>query len=154
MQARGLRAKRLAPRVKREALVFLEQLKVRNAELSIALVGDAAIRRLNREWRDKDKATDVLSFPGGELPKGVPGPRPLGDVIISVDTAVRRAKSHGVTVAEEVALYLAHGILHLLGHDHELGEREAKAMARLEAKLLAAVGLADRPGLIRRTHEA
>ncbi len=153
VQARGEKGKRLAPGLKRQATAFLEVLRVRDAELSIAVVGDGAIRRLNREWRGKDKATDVLSFPAGELPPGVPGQRPLGDVILSVDTAQRAAKRHGVTVREELALYLAHGLLHLLGHDHERGEREARKMARLEGKLLEAVGLGGRPGLIRRTHE-
>lgn len=153
VQARGQRGQRLMAKVRRDAQKYLETLKVSDVELSVALVGDAAIRRLNREWREKDKATDVLSFPAGDLPKGVPGPRPLGDVVISLDTATRMAKRHGVTMRDEVALYLAHGLLHLLGHDHELGEAQARKMARLEAKLLASVGLGEKPGLIRRTLE-
>lgn len=122
------------------ALTFLEQLELKDCELSISLVGDRAIRRLNRTWRQKDKPTDVLSFPAGELPKGTPGPRQLGDVVISLDTAKRQAKEYSRTFDQEVARYLAHGVLHLLGHDHET-VRDARKMAALEEKLLGVSGM-------------
>lgn len=122
------------------ARTFLERLELKNCELSISLVGDRAIRRLNRTWRKKDKATDVLSFPAGELPKGTPGPRQLGDVVISLDTAKRQAKEYRRTLEQEVARYLAHGLLHLLGHDHET-VRDARKMAAQEEKLLGASGM-------------
>ncbi len=138
------RAARLAKRVAEDAQHFLDALKVKNKELSVALVSDAAIRKLNRTWRGKNMATDVLSFPAGAQPRGVPGPKPLGDVIISVDTALRVSKRLRVPLGDEVILYLAHGLLHLLGHDHEEGPSAAKKMARLEAKLLGGVGLIAR----------
>ncbi len=122
------------------ARTFLEQLELKDCELSISLVGDRAIRRLNRTWRQKDKPTDVLSFPAGELPKGTPGPRQLGDVVISLDTAKRQAKEYSRTFDQEVARYLAHGVLHLLGHDHET-VRDARKMAALEEKLLGVSGM-------------
>jgi probable rRNA maturation factor len=141
--------KKLERRVLADARRFLTALDVHGAELSVALMGDAAIRRLNKTWRQKDKATDVLSFPAGELPRGVPGPRPLGDVIISLDTAARVAKEDGRPIEDEVSRYLAHGILHLLGYDHERSAREARKMAALEEKLLGGEGLIPRSGRAR-----
>ncbi|QQR42164.1 MULTISPECIES: rRNA maturation RNase YbeY [Myxococcus] len=122
------------------ARAYLVQLELSGVELSLSLVDDRAIRRLNRTWRQKDKATDVLSFPAGDLPKGTPGPRPLGDVVISLDTAKRQAKEYGRTLEAEMARYLAHGLLHLLGHDHER-PRDAKRMAALEEQLLGERGM-------------
>ena len=122
------------------AHAFLERMGLADRELSIALVGDRAIRRLNRTWRRQDKATDVLSFPAGESPGGVPGPVLLGDVVLSLDTAARAAREEGREVGEELARYLAHGLLHLLGYDHHRA-RDARRMARAEAKLLGAAGM-------------
>lgn len=120
---------------------FLVDLKLTNVELSLALVRDPAIRKLNREWRGKDKATDVLSFPAGDSP--APGLRPLGDVIISMDTARRAAKAFGTTLSQELARYLAHGLLHLLGHDHDV-PADARKMERLERRLLGHAGMLAR----------
>jgi probable rRNA maturation factor len=119
---------------------FMERLELQGCELSLSLVGDRAIRRLNRTWRKKDKSTDVLSFPAGELPRGTPGPRQLGDVVISLDTAKRQAKEYGRPLGTEVARYLVHGLLHLLGHDHERTQ-DARKMAALEEKLLGESGM-------------
>lgn len=143
------RARAFRARVERRARAFLERLDIRGAELSVSLVGDAAIRRLNRAWRHEDRATDVLSFPAGEAPEGAPGPRPLGDVVISVDTARRAAREGGRTVQDELDRYLAHGILHLLGYDHEKSAREARRMLALEESLL---GDGEVPPLTRLSH--
>lgn len=142
-------ARRHAKRLATLGATFLDRLELTDAELSLSLVTDRAIRRLNRTWRKKDKPTDVLSFPVGELPKGVPGPRPLGDVVISLDTAKREAKARGHTLEKELALYLAHGVLHLLGHDHERSAAAARKMAKLEEHLLGGAGmLAGSPELL------
>jgi probable rRNA maturation factor len=130
----------LARSLASQGRAFLERLNLHGCELSLSLVGDRAIRRLNRTWRKKDKATDVLSFPAGELPRGTPGPRQLGDVVISLDTAKRQAKEYGRTLEAEALRYLAHGLLHLLGHDHERPQ-EARKMAALEEKLLGESGM-------------
>ncbi|ATB32516.1 rRNA maturation RNase YbeY [Melittangium boletus] len=132
--------KRFARQVTDLAESFLEKLDLTGCELSISLVGDHAIRRLNRTWRKKDKATDVLSFPAGDAPKGTPGPRQLGDVVISLDTAKLQAREYERTLESEVARYLAHGLLHLLGHDHER-PKDAQKMARAEERLLGASGM-------------
>jgi probable rRNA maturation factor len=117
---------------------FLRLLALERVELSLSLVGDARIRALNRQWRRKDKATDVLSFPAGDNPPI--GMRPLGDVVISLDTARRAAREHEVALNDELDRYLAHGLLHLLGHDHH-GPAEARRMARAEQHLLGKVGM-------------
>ena len=106
-----------------------------DASLSIALVGDRAIRRLNRLHRGKDRATDVLSFAGS------PGPEPLlGDVVISLDRAAHQAAGYGATLDAEVLRLLIHGIAHLLGYAHQTRQERAR-MVRVERKLARAVGL-------------
>jgi len=121
-QARALRAR---------ASRFLAELGCPRAELSLLIVGDAGMRRLNRRWRHRDRPTDVLSFPLSE-----PNDGPLlGDVVLSLDTAERRASAAGRRVGDELARYLAHGILHLLGYDH-LRKKDARRMARAEARLV------------------
>ena len=129
--------------LKRSAGRFLATLGLQGVELSISLVTDRAIQRLNRTWRKKDKPTDVLSFPAGETPGGS-GPRPLGDVVISLDTAVRQARERGLPLAAELERYLAHGLLHLLGHDHHR-RAESRRMATMERKLLGGDGMLSPP---------
>lgn len=94
---------------------------------TIAFVSDKAIRQLNRQFRNVDKATDVLSFPADDSDK-----LNLGDIAISVDTALRQAKENGLTFDEEVAQLILHGLLHLCGFDHETDNGE---MNRLELRL-------------------
>ena len=98
---------------------------------TIAFVSDKAIRRLNREFRGVDKATDVLSFPADETDN-------LGDIAISVDTAARQAKENGLAFDEEVAQLILHGLLHLSGYDHETDNGE---MNRLELKIRRRLGI-------------
>jgi len=107
---------------------LLEALDERGSSISLTLVDDETIRELNREHRGKDKPTDVLSFPlfdGEEDPQsGVE--RMLGDVVISIDTARRQAQAYDATLERELQRLLIHGVLHVLGHDHEEpGERAA-----------------------------
>lgn len=96
--------------------------------VGIRLAGDRTLRRLNRDFRGKDKSTDVLSFPGEETPEG----RHLGDIVVSIPTAARQAAERGATLLEEVKLLLLHGVLHCLGHDHETDRGE---MEKLETRL-------------------
>lgn len=107
-------------------------------ELSIAVTDDETVRALNRRYRREDAPTDVLSFsldePAG-FPAAAPGPRPLGEVVISYPTARRQAEAAGHAVDEELAHLLAHGILHLLGYDHERPAEARKMRAREEALL-------------------
>ena len=114
----------------------LEVLGLNRAELSIVLVSDAQIRRLNKLYRNKDKPTDVLSFPIGEKVKGW---LILGDIVISVDTAKRQAQELGYSLEEELKRLLVHGLVHLLGYDHELGGEEEKKFFELEAFVLKGI---------------
>src|SRR5437016_14485335 len=119
-------------KLRKVALKVLELVEKGQAELSIALVGNAEIRKLNAKFRKKDYPTDVLSFPAGdELPTGV---RLLGDVVISVEKAREQAKQRGRALNEEMVTLLIHGVVHLLGYDNERSAKDARIMARMERK--------------------
>lgn len=121
---------------------------LKKAELSILLTDDSHIQMLNRDWRGKNKPTDVLSFPQIEdrelralskVAKLRPTRIPewwLGDVVISVERAHKQAQERGHALKDELEILLAHGILHLLGFDHEKSKAEAARMRRLETQLL------------------
>lgn len=111
-----------------------------DASLSLALVNDAAIRALNREYRGKDTATDVLSFPLDDSPAVQRGEVLLGDVVISVDTARRQAADYDAPLQRELYRLLIHGILHLFGHDH-VRAAERRVMEREERRLAGAIGM-------------
>ncbi len=98
------------------------------SDLTVRLVGEEAMRRLNRDFRDKDRPTDVLSFPGEETPDG----DPLGDVVIALGVAGRQAEAAGHSLETELQVLILHGALHCLGYDHEADDGE---MERLEARL-------------------
>ena len=143
----SIRSRTRAPELNRSRLRSLAKRLLRaerrpdGQEVSLLLCDDAAIRALNRDYRDHDQPTDVLSFAqeeGDALPLGLAEdalPHPLGDVIISVETARRQARSHGWTLQEEVEALLVHGMLHLLGYDHPTPEDQAIMRAREDALL-------------------
>lgn len=108
------------------------------AVLSLDIIGDVRMRRLNRLFRQRDKTTDVLAFATREGP-GPPSAL-LGDVVISFPQALRQSRRHQRGVDYELAVLLIHGILHLCGYDHERSEREARRMTRRERAVLRAVG--------------
>lgn len=115
-------------------------------EIALLLAGDADIRDLNRDWRDKDAATNVLSFAtwwDDECPPPPPGaPLILGDIAVARETVLAEAAEGGLPPAHHFAHLLLHGVLHLLGYDHQEAE-EAHAMETLETRLLAGLGIAD-----------
>jgi probable rRNA maturation factor len=122
-----------AHQLKKIALKILHLLDQNQAELSVVLVDNAEIRKLNAKFRAKDYPTDVLSFPADdELPTGV---RLLGDVVISVEKAKRQAKERRRSLNQEMAFLLIHGIVHLLGYDHERSVKEARIMESLEKRI-------------------
>jgi len=126
-----------AAKIKRTAERILVLLDQKGTELSLALVGNDEIRELNRKYRNKLAPTDVLSFPADES-AGLRA-RLLGDVIISVEQAEIQAKQARRTLEAEVEWLLIHGILHLLGYDHERSAKEAKIMRALEKKITRAL---------------
>jgi probable rRNA maturation factor len=108
-------------------------------ELAVVLTDDAEMRELNREWRGKDAATNVLSFPTGEV---VGEPVLLGDVVIAYETAQRGTNESGISLSDHVSHLVVHGVLHLLGLDHTEDET-AERMEDLERRALASLGIAD-----------
>jgi rRNA maturation RNase YbeY len=132
---RGRRVPDLARRLGRDARRLLAALRLSDAELSLLLVSDREMHRLNQAWRGKDRPTDVLAFAQAEGPGGAPEGL-LGDVVISVDTARRQAGERGHSLAGGATRLLVHGLLHLLGYDHERSAAEARRMARKERRLL------------------
>ncbi|NPA57846.1 MAG: rRNA maturation RNase YbeY [Aquificae bacterium] len=120
--------------VKEVADKILKEMHINDGELSITLTDDETIRQLNKEWRKKDRPTDVLSFPIDEKPPAYRY-RILGDVVISLPYAKRQAEEIGIPYRDEVVRLLTHGILHLLGYDHEGCPAEAEKMFRLQDRI-------------------
>ena len=114
--------------------------RIRRADLGIRLVDAKVGRSLNRHYRGKDYATNVLSFPA-ELPEGVTLPL-LGDLVICAPVVAREAREQGKDLSAHYAHLTIHGVLHLLGLDHE-DQREAEAMEQIEREILAGLGFAD-----------
>ena len=115
---------------------------------SILFTSDDEVHTLNREWRQRDKPTNVLSFPmlePDDLPRLAPDGPPvlLGDVALAYETCAREAADKAIPLEHHAAHLIVHGLLHLAGHDHELGEADAEAMEALEVKALALIGVAD-----------
>ncbi len=109
-------------------------------EVSVTICNDEYIHKLNKEYREKDKSTDVLSFPILEFdtPEVM---TLLGDIIISVDTASRQAEEYGNTLERELCFLSVHSSLHLLGYDHEISEEEEKYMISKQKEILSKAGL-------------
>ena len=124
----------ILPRIQVLAQKILAASGVPAAELSLDLVGDRRIRRLNRQYRGRDYPTDVLAFPMRKV--AGPASSLLGDVVISLHTAARQAEASGHSLDHEVVTLLIHGTLHLCGYEHERGAREAYRMRRKELAIL------------------
>jgi probable rRNA maturation factor len=107
--------------------------KAGSVELSVVLSDDAFVRQLNHKYRGKDKPTNVLSFPSGDASS-------LGDVILAFETVAQEAVAQQKTFRDHATHLIVHGVLHLLGHDHE-DEREAQAMEQYEIKILKKLGV-------------
>lgn len=132
---RGRRTPDLARRLGRSARRLLVALRRADDELSLVLVSDRVMHELNRSWRGADRPTDVLAFAQAEGAGGAPDGL-LGDVVISIDTARRQAAALGHSLVAESERLLVHGLLHLLGYDHERSTAEARRMRRRERALL------------------
>ena len=121
-----------------------------NSRLSVSLLftSDAEIHALNRDWRQRDKPTNVLSFPmleRAELLALAPDgpPEMLGDVALAYETCAKEADEKGIPLESHASHLIIHGLLHLAGHDHEISADDATAMEALETKALALIGIAD-----------
>jgi len=119
---------------------LLRRLDLEGSELSLVVCDDAFIRPLNRDYRGKDAPTDVLSFAMQEGEAVREDDPVLGDLVISAETAARQAEEQGHGLDAELRVLLVHGLLHLLGYDHEVDEDEAEQMRAAEATLLTELG--------------
>ena len=129
----GNRSKVAVRGLKQKAARILKILNQNRAELSLALVGNREIQELNARFCNKNRPTDVLSFPlGTSLPTGR---ILLGDVVISVEQAKRQARERRRKLEAEIETLLIHGILHLLGYDHERSAKEERRMRRMEKRI-------------------
>lgn len=111
------------------------------AEVSLLFCDDPAIRMLNKTWRNKDVPTNVLSFPVPTRKGKAPSPM-LGDIVIAFETTAAEAARDGKSLRDHTAHLIAHGFLHLMGHDHEI-EAEAEAMEAAERRILHGLGISD-----------
>ena len=118
---------------------ILMVLECGDREISVLLTDDRKMRKLNKRYRDKNLTTDVLSFPQNEGGEEGLNPHLLGDVVISTTTAKRQSTEHGLSLEEEIVLLLIHGILHLLGFDHERSDEEARHMKEKTRKLFCQI---------------
>lgn len=138
----------LAERASQAIAQIAPELDNQRLTASLLFTDDAEIRVLNREWRAKDKPTNVLSFPmlgrAELLALAADGPPELlGDIALSLETCTREAAEKGASLQDHAAHLIVHGLLHLAGHDHETGPEDAAAMEALEIKALALLGIAD-----------
>jgi len=138
----------LAERLACAAASVAQELSNPRLSASILFTSDREVHSLNREWRQRDKPTNVLSFPmldRGELLELAPDgpPELLGDIVLAYETCAREAAEKGVSVEDHTAHLIVHGLLHLAGYDHELGRDQADAMEALEVKALALIGVAN-----------
>jgi probable rRNA maturation factor len=117
-------------------------LALHGCEVSVLLADDAAVRRLNRSWRNQDRPTNVLSFPAHRGRADGAGPRFVGDIVIAYQTVEREASVEHKTFAQHLSHLAVHGFLHLLGYDHKT-DSEATAMERLETMILARLNVPD-----------
>ena len=139
---------RLAERAAEAAEQVAPELTSARLSASVLFTSDAEIHALNREWRQRDKPTNVLSFPmlerGALLCLAADGPPELlGDIALAHETCIREAQEKGVPLADHAAHLIVHGLLHLAGYDHETSAQDAEAMEALETKALAMMGIAD-----------
>jgi probable rRNA maturation factor len=146
-------ARRYARGLRSDAAAAMRAAGMARAELSVVLVDDGAIRALNRDFRGIDRPTDVLSFSQLEEARG-PARAPieidpqarvlLGDVVISIDTALAQAARAGIGARQRLAALLVHGMLHLVGYDHERSPAEARRMYSREREIAAAMASRSR----------
>ena len=138
----------LAERCVEAACTVAPELANPRLSASLLFTSDDEVHALNRQWRDKDKPTNVLSFPMLEradllaLPAKGP-PEMLGDIALAAQTCAREAGEKGVSLADHAAHLIVHGLLHLAGHDHEISGVHAEEMEKLEVKALAILGIAN-----------
>ncbi len=135
-------ADRLGRRAARAVLGAVSIGRRSRCELGIVLADDRFVRRLNRDYRGKDRPTNVLSFASGDGPLPPTARRPLGDIVLALGTLRREAREQDKSLRDHFAHLVVHGVLHLCGHDH-VEPRRAARMERIERRVLATLGVPD-----------
>lgn len=130
----------LAERAVRAAAAHSDYSDLADTEVSVKFTSDEEVRELNAAWRGKDKATNVLSFPMADEPQNAPM---LGDIVLAEGVCAREAAAKNVAIDTHATHLVVHGMLHLLGYDHETGDVDAEEMEAIERKALASLGIAD-----------
>lgn len=138
----------LAERTAQAAATVARELANPRLSVSLLFADDAEVHVLNREWREKDKPTNVLSFPMLDrselLALAAEGPPELlGDIALALETCTREAEEKAIPLEQHATHLIVHGLLHLAGHDHEISAEDAQAMEALEIKALALLGIED-----------
>jgi probable rRNA maturation factor len=142
--ARWRRVPRVAVRTRRAVRAALAACapRYRASETSVVLTSDAAVAKLNAQWRNKRGPTDVLSFPADDRPLRRGGPALLGDVVVAYGVAVRDSRAEGKPLGDHLAHLVVHGTLHLVGYDHD-SDDAAERMEAIERRILGTLGLPD-----------
>ena len=109
---------------------------------SVLLANDAEVRKLNHQWRGKNKPTNVLSFPAADVKVPSGQLKPLGDIVLGFETCAKEAKASGKSLRDHSVHLTVHGLLHLVGHDH-VNEADAKRMENKEIRILGELGIAN-----------
>jgi probable rRNA maturation factor len=130
----------LAERAVLAAVAHSDYPALAGTEVSVKFTSDAEVRALNAAWRNKDKATNVLSFPMTDDPENAPM---LGDIVLASGVCSREAAEKEVGIETHATHLVVHGTLHLLGYDHETSDADAEAMEEIERRALASLGIAD-----------
>lgn len=135
------RLRRLASRALDAAVARARPKLAGDSEVTLLFSDDAHVRLLNKRYRRKDRATNVLSFPGTPVMAGALGPL-VGDIVLAAETVAREADEEGLALDDHLIHLIVHGFLHLIGYDHE-ENGEAEVMERLETAILGDLGIAD-----------
>jgi probable rRNA maturation factor len=134
--------RRIAAEASQAALAVVSRKLLPGSELSLVFTDDASMQALNRQWRGKDKPTNVLSFPACDPDGDTPAGPLLGDIVIALETTTREADLEGKPFSHHLTHLIVHGFIHLFGYDHET-DSEAREMEELERRALAKLGIGD-----------
>jgi probable rRNA maturation factor len=125
--------------LRKKTALILNALGCKNFQISILITDDQDIQEINKNYRNIDKPTNVLSFPMDDESMVIPGVKILGDLVISEDTAIKEAETAQISLDQRISQLLVHGILHLFGYDHEISDKEDEKMTKKSIELISLI---------------
>jgi probable rRNA maturation factor len=125
--------------LRKKTALILNALVCKNFQISILITDDQDIQEINKNYRNIDKPTNVLSFPMDDESMVIPGVKILGDLVISEDTAIKEAETAQISLDQRISQLLVHGILHLFGYDHEISDKEDEKMTKKSIELISLI---------------